>query len=130
MAISFPTKNIRGRTVSNKSSLRIWSLNYRKWSAILHRSLQVCARGKHFLDITVYICADLDYSPALKNSCACNWSCTTHIICIQNKTQVFIIILKMSSHYVGGEAIVIAMICKNSEPKQRKRREVWVNPRL
>ena len=36
----------------------------------------------------------------------------------------------MSSGYVAGEAIVIAMICKNSEPKQRKWREVWVNPRL
>ena len=36
----------------------------------------------------------------------------------------------MSSDYVAGEAKIIAMICKNSEPKQRKRREAWVNPRL
>ena len=36
----------------------------------------------------------------------------------------------MTSDYVAGEAIVIAMICKNSEPKQRKRREVSVSPRL
>ena len=31
---------------------------------------------------------------------------------------------------MAGAGIVAAMICKNREPKQRKRREFWVNPWL
>ena len=68
----------------------IWSLNYEKWSYILPKVFSFVHEENISYTIIFHICADLGYSSALKNSCARTWSCRTHIICIQNKTQVFI----------------------------------------